>query len=273
MAQQEARLFVGTPAGSALLRLNLLGVAEPMYGSVVNRPQGTGDWLLMCFPAGSYLIADQNGPERHQGPCWIVWQPGDNHMYGDDQRNWLHSWVHCEGDLMEELVTGSGLECNRVLPLHDARVFDRCCVALAEEAVHTHCDPLILRNGLDTLLRAQVRNGGGRQGPVHECLTAARRLLEERFTEALSLQELAALGPWSPAHFSMRFRQCFGHAPMTWLRHLRLRQALYLLHDRNRSIAAVGEAVGYTDPYHFSRLMRQHFGKSPRALRADLENC
>jgi hypothetical protein len=39
-----------TPVESVRLRINGLGVEEKMRSGVVNRPGGTGDWLLMYFP-------------------------------------------------------------------------------------------------------------------------------------------------------------------------------------------------------------------------------
>ncbi len=56
-------------------------------------------------------------------------------------------------------------------------------------------------------------------------------------------------------------------SPINYLIGVRLRQARYLLLDRQLQISEIARRVGYDDLFHFSKLFKKHFGLSPRALR------
>jgi AraC-like DNA-binding protein len=87
----------------------------------------------------------------------------------------------------------------------------------------------------------------------------------------LELDTLAELAHLSKFHFSKRYKEITGYAPIQHFIHLKMERACYLLDVSSRSVAEVAEAVGYDDAHYFSRLFKKVTGLSPREYRK-LEN-
>ena len=62
---------VTTPIRHTFL-INGIGIEELMRPGMVDRPRGTGDWLIMYFPV-SCQIMEQQAPDR----SLVIWSPGD----------------------------------------------------------------------------------------------------------------------------------------------------------------------------------------------------
>jgi AraC-like DNA-binding protein len=104
---------------------------------------------------------------------------------------------------------------------------------------------------------------------AHEAgLAQVLRLCEERFTEPLTVPELAATMFLSPGRFSEVFSAQMGTAPGTYLRRLRLERAQTLLRTSNDTAANIAAQVGFTDAGQFSRAFRSAFGLTPLAYRS-----
>lgn len=68
-----------------------------------------------------------------------------------------------------------------------------------------------------------------------------------------------------PSHFSARFRERFGFAPMDYFLRLKIQRTARLLDAMDWPVPRVGEDVGFADPLHFSRRFRSIMGVSPRS--------
>ena len=83
-----------------------------------------------------------------------------------------------------------------------------------------------------------------------------------------SLDELAARVGMSPRNFARRFKAATGEAPLGYLHRLRIDAARHFLETRGKSVAEIGQAVGYEDVGFFRRLFKRHTGAPPQAYRA-----
>jgi AraC-like DNA-binding protein len=91
--------------------------------------------------------------------------------------------------------------------------------------------------------------------------------MNENYETVISLDKLSRNTYLSPVYISKIFKEETGESPINYLINIRLSKAKELLEDRQLSIKAVGEQVGYHDVYHFSKLFKKHLGYSPTAYR------
>lgn len=262
------KLFLSSPVfDSGRLGIEGVGVREWMRPGFVDRPQGTGDWLLMVFHQ-PVTVGVAGRRQAVAGRTLMVWRPDQGHFYGALGQPWLHSWIHASGEAVGQLVTACGLPCGKPIADCDPTWLERACLDLHQEiAAHAQPDPVIAENALHTFLRQVARTLRPAEAAVPPALLAVRRHLETHLAEPTSLAGLARLAGLSPNHFCGEFRRHFTVAPIDYLIRLRLDQARLLLRDRNLSIAQVAAAVGYADAHYFARLFRRRFGCPPRALR------
>lgn len=91
----------------------------------------------------------------------------------------------------------------------------------------------------------------------------AKQYIDEHFTEALSLPQLAALCGLSETHFRRLFLSVFRISPIEYQISLRLMKAKDLLQTKIYSVSEIAELCGFSDANYFSRLFKTRTGISP----------
>ncbi len=91
----------------------------------------------------------------------------------------------------------------------------------------------------------------------------ALQLLQDRFREALSLDELARAAGLSKAYCCELFREALGISPIAYRNALRLAEACRLLQSSDLTISAIAYAVGFQSVQELNRLFRRETGCTP----------
>ncbi|MBA3845158.1 MAG: helix-turn-helix transcriptional regulator [Planctomycetes bacterium] len=255
--------YAPPPLDGKDLALHGVGVREWMRPGTVDRPGGTGDWLIMAYHQGMHF-----GERRSNGPSLMVWSPRHGHRYGCDEGEWCHSWIHCAGASVARLVAASGLPLDQPIAPIDMAGIERCLDGIHREAqVQPASDAVIVENLLHILLRTAARAARATDTAVPASLLNVRHHIDAAFTEPQALTDLARMADCSVGHLCAGFKRWFGVSAIDYAIGLRMQRARILLGDRNLSVHAVARAVGYEDLHHFSKLFRKRHGKPPSAMR------
>jgi len=103
---------------------------------------------------------------------------------------------------------------------------------------------------------------------VHvECAEAVKILLAQRFTERLTLEQIAAHVHTAPCHLCRLFRRVVGLPIHRYLNRLRLREAITRFADPSMNLAGVALDVGFASHSHFTDAFRREFGVPPSTVR------
>jgi AraC-like DNA-binding protein len=98
--------------------------------------------------------------------------------------------------------------------------------------------------------------------PERTAVEKARRLIDERYAEGLSLSELAAHTALSPYYLVRVFRAAYGLPPHAYLDNVRIRHAERLI-AAGKPLAMVAAETGYSSQSHLTRRFRQIIGVTP----------
>jgi AraC-like DNA-binding protein len=104
--------------------------------------------------------------------------------------------------------------------------------------------------------------------PPARHLLRAKDLADARYTEPLTVDDMARAAGLSRAHFSREFHRTFGDSPHAYLLTRRLERAAALLRNTDRSVAEVCMAVGLQSVGSFTTSFKRAFGATPTAYRA-----
>jgi transcriptional regulator GlxA family with amidase domain len=104
--------------------------------------------------------------------------------------------------------------------------------------------------------------------PLARHLLRARDLADARYSDPLTVADLAAAACLSSAHFSRQFKRAFGESPHQYLLTRRLERAAALLRSTDWSVADVCFAVGAGSVGSFTVSFGRIFGHTPQAYRA-----
>ncbi|MEW9699769.1 response regulator [Paenibacillus sp. SI8] len=98
-------------------------------------------------------------------------------------------------------------------------------------------------------------------------LDKARRYIEHKFTEDLSLEEVAEFVHLNPHYFSKVFKQQVGETFIDFVTGLRIQKAKELIESGAFSLKEVCFEIGYKDPNYFSRVFKKVTGFTPTEYR------
>jgi AraC family transcriptional regulator len=101
-------------------------------------------------------------------------------------------------------------------------------------------------------------------------ISRALHLLEQEFSDALTLDQLAAAAGMSKYHFLRSFHRIVGLTPYRYLLGLRLRHAAVRLAQSSAPVSAIAFDAGFGDLSTFNARFHRHFGASPSHYRRSL---
>src|ERR1700754_2606047 len=108
------------------------------------------------------------------------------------------------------------------------------------------------------------------QLPPARYLQRAKDLVDARYAEAITVDDLAAAAGLSRAHFSRMFTRTVGESPRAYLQTRRLERAAALLRNNDRAVADICVLVGLQSPGSFTTSFARVYGRPPAAYRASL---
>ena len=108
------------------------------------------------------------------------------------------------------------------------------------------------------------------QVPPARYLLRAKDLVDARYAEPITVDDLAAAAGFSRAHFSRMFTRTFGESPRAYLQTRRLERAASLLRHTDRSVADICVMVGLQSVGSFTTSFARVYGIPPAAYRASM---
>lgn len=102
---------------------------------------------------------------------------------------------------------------------------------------------------------------------TQQAVLDATAIIEAKFHQEMSLNELAEAVHLSPGHLSRSFSRLMGMSIVSYIHRLRSEEACRLLLATNQPVSEIGPLVGYHEIAYFSRCFRQQIGVSPKQYR------
>jgi AraC-like DNA-binding protein len=214
----------------------------------------------------------------------FVLQPGSIYCVGPNINHWHE---HISKEPAHVLTIGFDLyavsarhpewEVSRnfspVFSIENAHHLERSFTRVLEEATITlNHQSAALRLALDMLVLDVMRT---HSYPIdvrssiakHPAVLRAIHLLETRFREPWTLDEIAAYSGISRARLAELFRQDTGTSLHKFLNRVRVSRAEHLLRNSGLSSGSIASECGFATDQHFSRAFKLHTGLTPMRFR------
>lgn len=91
--------------------------------------------------------------------------------------------------------------------------------------------------------------------------------VSQRYSQSLTVEDLASVANLSPSHFSYLFRQTTGLTPMQFVTRYRIEQAKKRLRGSDAPLIDIALGCGFSDQSHFSRVFKDLEGIPPAEFR------
>ncbi len=127
------------------------------------------------------------------------------------------------------------------------------------------CDSLI-RLLLQKIRQRMTSSDIDESTEAFQTFELARNLVETRFLEFRTVEEVATELGISPIYLSRLFKRFAGSGAYRFLLRLRMNYAAELLLERGLKVRAVAEHLRYADAFQFSRAFKRVYGVPPSSL-------
>ncbi|WP_409341567.1 response regulator [Paenibacillus sp. MBLB4367] len=98
-------------------------------------------------------------------------------------------------------------------------------------------------------------------------MVAAQDYMQRQLGSDFGTQDIADFLGISPSYFSLLFKQTFGETFLEHLTKLRIEQAKSQLLLTDKSVAQIGQAVGFAERRYFTKVFQKHTGELPSDYR------
>lgn len=108
---------------------------------------------------------------------------------------------------------------------------------------------------------------GRRERQSDQCVEEAARVINERYEDRLSLDEIADSVELSAFHLCRQFKKRMGVTIHQYLTRVRLRTSLERLGEKGSDLTRIALSLGFSSHSHFTDSFRREFGLTPSAFR------
>lgn len=225
--------------------------------------------FYLLYSLGGDIVGQVDGKDVTIGSGdAICMSPGTEYSFGSlsPLDEWTHYfWIHFTGSEAESTLLRSGFALNKVFSLgicEEAFVYYEKLFSefRTQDDDFEYAAAVQLRYLLYVFGKSVKENTVGR-------LDKSIRYIHTHLRYELTVESLAAMEFLGVSRYREVFRAITGVSPVEYVTRLRIERAKDLLSQNNSSVAAVAEAVGYTNRHYFQRLFKKYTGKTPGEYR------
>ncbi len=228
-------------------------------------------FAISFIEQGSFRVHRGKDTWRLSRGALFVTRPGMSYRCSHDSRtpDDVCLSLHCSAELVEEAVSASGRTWDDVVPV--APLTNRLAYlhGTLREAAACGVDRLAVTSLAHEILTSVLNPGPtprlhrhGQLAWYTKRVDAARDLMEQRFADPLTIQEIGREVGISAFHFTRVFRELVGVPPHRYLVRVRLARAAEALR-RGASVTSAGRDAGFPNLGNFIRQFRRAHGVSP----------
>jgi AraC-like DNA-binding protein len=236
------------------------------------RPHSHRTWTVAVVRRGAARFEVDSTRQRADAGELFVLEPEAVHTgMAAVPEGWAYKVLYIEPTVLQEWADGDGPapRAARWVVFRDPGLraaLLRAHGALAQGPPGLEVQEKVLEAiaGLAPHLRGASSARAPREHGEHAAVRRARRYLQDRWDQPVSLAELAAVAGLSRFELIRRFRQQNSLTPHSFQRDLRIDRARTMLGD-GMPAAAVAAACGFADQPHLSRVFKRLVGVAPGA--------
>jgi len=246
------------------------GYYPKAQGHTCAREYGAPETIFIyCAEGGGWCEIAQRRHDVAANQLLVV--PANTpHAYGAAKGEpWTIHWFHAVGTNVPLYLRRLGVTKEKpVVPLSGDiylfSLFEEVVEALEHGFTLSHLIYAAhsLAHLMGSLLRHKEEHGYGAP-TVREQISRSVEFMKGHLSQPLKVATLAALVNLSRSHYTTLFRRVTGYAPLSYLNHLRMQQAVQLLNSTDLPIKQISEQLGFSEQFYFSRAFRKMHNHSP----------
>jgi AraC-like DNA-binding protein len=243
----------------------------------IDRPLGSGDWLLLHFPL-PMRMRDRHGDQSTRADACILFSPRQPQRFRALNERMVNHYVHLRGNGVGALIERLGLPADEVVYPRPVEFIAEQLKEMQRERMRDDPPARLIFAALGVRLLATLarRLRGSTEAASPRLRSAQERVGDVRARMrgepwlVWSIAGMARLAGLSVSRFRALYHSCHGASPQEELIAARLERACALLTHSPALVSEVAASCGFSDPHYFSRLFSRRIGVAPSAYYGSL---
>jgi two-component system response regulator YesN len=119
----------------------------------------------------------------------------------------------------------------------------------------------------DYLTAVCERIGSRQEKPIPEVITAIMRIIHERYSDNLTIADIASQVYLAKTYICLLFKQETGETINEYITRVRMEKAKERLTDSDQKLSEICSSIGYAEPSYFTKQFRKYTGMNPSDYR------
>lgn len=248
------------------LRFHLCGSTYPNKNYSIDRSASNVFCIEYIISGSGHVTVGDVEFSPKAGDTYCLPMGADHHYWSDRKDPWEKIWINLSGNYVHELYKQFGIADTYYFPNLDTsdllQKFQYYAERPATAATAEKCAALVTQLFFRMAL-AGTRTEKTQRPPVQAMLD----YIEQHETDAIRLEQLAAVSGKSPSQAERLFRATIGIPPYRFVLNRKIEIACQLLTETGMSIRDIASYLSFEDEFYFSGLFRKKVGVSPAQYR------
>ena len=252
------------------LHFHMCGTTYPNKSYMIQRLQSSVSCIEYIVSGQGTVTVNGKTFEAKAGDTYFLPQGADHYYASDKKQPWEKVWINLSGGYPLQLAKLWGIEGVSHFPgLDTSDLFSK---------LHYYAEHPEQANAASkcTALVTELfyRMSESHFAPAQKKLTAVEKMLryiEQHETEAVRLEQLAAVCEKSPSQAERLFHKEMGMPIYRYVLGRKIELARQLLSETGMSVRDVASYLSFEDEFYFSGLFRRKTGFSPTQYRKEIQ--
>lgn len=237
----------------------------------INRPQGSGDNLLVIFKTAAVIEID--GITQNVLPdSMILFSVDAPQIYRACADIYVNHWIHMDCCEKDDFHKTTGLTFNKIIRLANSAEAEDVMHMMSKEELSDLPSKDRYMDLLIKMLLLRLGDSGRSSPPIvtNPHYSELRQLRAEIYSspgQYGSIDSIALKVSLSPPHFQRLYKEQFGVSCYEDVLSAKTKAAQYYLKNTNMTVKEISSACGYENDVCFMRRFKQRTGLTPTEYR------
>jgi AraC family transcriptional regulator len=245
------------------LRLRGLTLTIASYAPFQKVSRHSHENAFFCMALSGFCTETYRGRERTYESSVLSFLPADELHSLKFYQAGMHSLgIEVELPFIERLRECS-LKVAGSIHCYSGQLALLCKKVYGEFRQADNVAPLVIEGLILEMLAEVARHRERADGGLPHWLKIAKELVHERFSEALTLNDISNAAGVHPVYLSRAFRKHQRCTVGEYIRRLRVEYASRQILSSKATLLEIATSAGFSDQSHFSRVFKRQMGMTP----------
>lgn len=244
-------------------------------GFCINRPYGSGDFLLLIIRTEAFMYLNGNRTTVPPNSA-VILQKGTPQHYGSLGGEYVNDWIHFEIDEADRpFLFELGVPFDTVIPLYKIAELSSLIQNIFSElySKNLHKNAAMQRYFELILLKLSENispQSAEHEHPYYEAFCKLRNEIRLTPQSRWTIDEISQRLHLSRSYTQHLYKLFFDTSIISDVQGQRMEHAKYLLSATDMTVTDISMSCGYDNDVHFMRVFKKEAGMTPSQFRAQL---